>query len=483
MTLTDAAMLVAGSMIGSGIFIVSADISRAVTSPFWLLMAWVITGAITLAGALSLAELAAMFPRAGGQYVFLKEAMGPLMGFLFGWTLFVVIQTGTIAAVAVAFGRFLGVLWPSITPDRFSWFPQADLCASWLGCKSPSAAIQIGLSPQRLIALLSLWVLTWVNLRGVQSGKTVQTLLTLAKALGLAMLVILGVIIGRNSEAITANFSNGNFFGNVPMSGTFVLAFGAALVGSLFSSTAWLGVTSAASEVQNPKKNLPRAMMIGTGMVTLLYVLCNVAYLLVLPIGGSPDGATVLERGISYATQDRVGVAAAEMIFGASAGTVMACLILISTFGCNNGLILAGSRVFYAMSKDGAFFKSAGTLSTNGVPARAMLMQSAWTSVLCLSGTYGQLLDYVVFAELAFYALTTIGLFMLRRSRPTAERPYKALAYPILPAFYITACVSVAVILLLSDKTRAQAVSGLVLVLLGLPVYLLTRRGQPTATA
>ena len=481
LTLTDAVMLVAGSMIGSGIFIVSADIARAVISPFWLLMAWVLTGAITLAGALSIAELAAMFPRAGGQYVFLKESMGPVMGFLFGWTLFVVIQTGTIAAVAVAFGRFLGVLWPTITPERFSWFPHADMCVSWLGCKAPGGAIQLGLSPQRLMALLSLWVLTWINLRGVQGGKTVQTLLTAAKLLGLAMIVLLGVLIGRNSDAITANFSHGNFFGNVPVTSAFVLAFGAALVGSLFSSDAWLGVTFAASEVQDPRKNLPRALLIGTGMVTLLYVLCNVAYLVVLPIGGSADGLTVLARGISHATQDRVGVAAVEMILGASAGTVMATLILVSTFGCNNGLILAGSRVFYAMAKDGLFFRSVGTLNAKGVPARAMLMQSGWTSLLCLSGTYGQLLDYVIFAALAFYALTTVGLFVLRRTRPDVDRPYKALAYPVLPALYIAACVSVAVILLLADKTRAQAVSGLVLVLLGLPVYLLTRRGQTSA--
>ena len=479
LTLTDAAMLVAGSMIGSGIFIVSADMARTLTSPFWLLMAWVLTGAITLAGALSIAELAAMFPRAGGQYVFLKEAMGPLMGFLFGWTLFVVIQTGTIAAVAVAFGRFLGVLWPAITPERFSWFPQADLCVAWLGCKAPGNAIELGLSPQRLIALISLWVLTWINLRGVRGGKMVQTILTAAKLLGLAMIVVLGVLIGRNTEALTANFANGQFFGNVPLTSSFVLAFGAALVGSLFSSDAWLGVTFAASEVQNPRRNLPRALLIGTGMVTLLYVLCNEAYLLVLPIGGSADGLTTLARGISHATQDRVGVAAAEMIFGAIGGTLMASLILISTFGCNNGLILAGSRVFYAMARDGLFFRGAGTLSRNGVPARAMLMQSAWTSLLCLSGTYGQLLDYVIFAALAFYALTTVGLFVLRRTRPDADRPYKALAYPVLPALYIAACVSVAVILLVADKTRAQAVSGLVLVLLGLPVYLMTRRGQP----
>ncbi len=481
LTLTDAAMLVAGSMIGSGIFIVSADIARSVVSPFWLLMAWVLTGAITMAGALSLAELAAMFPRAGGQYVFLKEAMGPVMGFLFGWTLFVVIQTGTIAAVAVAFGRFLGVLWPSITPDRFAWFPHSDVCVAWLGCKAPGNAILLGLSPQRLVALLSVWVLTWVNLRGVQGGKVLQTILTAAKLLGLAMIVVLGILVGRNAEAISANFSGGNFFGHVPLTGGFVLAFGTALVGSLFSSTAWLGVTSAASEVRDPRRNLPRALLLGTGVVTLLYVTCNLAYLLVLPIGGTAEGATVLARGIAHATQDRVGVAAAEMIFGASAGTVMACLILVSTFGCNNGLILAGSRVFYAMAKDGMFFRSAGTLNRNGVPARAMLLQGVWTSLLCLSGTYGQLLDYVVFAELAFYALTTVGLFMLRRSRPNVERPYRAVAYPVLPALYIAACAGVALLLLISDKTRAQAVSGLVLVLLGLPVYVMTRRATLAA--
>jgi len=478
LTLGDAAMLVAGSMIGSGIFIVSADIARTVGSPFWLLMAWLLTGLITMAGALSLAELAAMFPRAGGQYVFLREAMGPVMGFLFGWTLFVVIQTGTIAAVAVAFGRFLGVLWPTITPERFAWFPQGDMCLAALGCKSPAAAIQLGLSPQRLVALLSVWLLTWINLRGVQGGKTLQTVLTAAKLLGLAMVVILGILVGRNAEAITANFSNGNFFGNVTLNSTFVLAFGTAMVGSLFSSTAWLGVTSAASEVKDAKRNLPRALLLGAGVVTLLYITCNLAYLLVLPMNGSIDGATVLARGVSHATQDRVGVAAAEMIMGASAGTVMACLILISTFGCNNGLILAGSRVFYAMANDGVFFKSAGTLNRAGVPARAMLLQAVWTSLLCLSGTYGQLLDYVVFAELSFYALTTVGLFMLRRSRPDAERPYKAFAYPLLPGLYIAACAGVAVILLIADKTRAQAVSGLVLVLLGLPVYALTRRSS-----
>src|SRR5215207_1391345 len=316
LTLTDATMLVAGSMIGSGIFIVSADIARQVSSPFWLLMAWVMTGLITLLGALSLGELAAMYPRAGGQYVFLRESMGPLMGFLYGWTLFIVIQTGTIAAVAVAFGRFLGVLWPAITPDRFAWFPQADVCVAWLGCRDPGGAIQLGLTPQRLVALLSVWVLTAVNLRGVQEGKLVQTTLTVVKTGALALLVILGLTLGRNPTALASNFAAGNFAPDVSFTAPFAIVFGSALVGSLFSSDAWNNVTFAAAEVQNPRRNLPLALVLGTGLVTVLYVLANVAYLNVLPLHGAAGAGTVLERGIMYATQDRVGTAVAEVIFG-----------------------------------------------------------------------------------------------------------------------------------------------------------------------
>ena len=476
LTLTDATMLVAGSMIGSGIFIVSSDIARTVGSPFWLLMAWVLTGVITLLGALALGELAAMFPRAGGQYVFLREAMGPLMGFLFGWTLFVVIQTGTIAAVAVAFGRFLGVLWPAITPDRFAWFPQFDVT-------TPGGRIELGLSPQRLIALVSIWVLTWINLRGVKEGKVVQTTLTFAKAGALAILIGLGLFVGRNATALGANFGPGQFGGLDALSGAFVIAFGAALVGSLFSSDAWINVTFAASEVQNPKRNLPLALILGTGLVTTLYVLANVAYLNVLPLAGDPAGADVLARGIQHATQDRVGTAAAEVVFGSSAATIMAVAILVSTFGCNNGLILAGARVYYAMARDALFFRRAGELNRHQVPAFALVMQAIWTSLLCLTGTYGQLLDYVIFAALLFYVLTTAGLFVLRRTRPEAERPYRALGYPVLPALYILLCASVAAILLIADKTRAQALSGLVVVLLGIPVYLMWRRAGPTPSA
>ena len=487
MTLTDATMLVAGSMIGSGIFIVSADIARTVQTPALLLLAWVLTGVITLLGALAYGELAAMYPRAGGQYVFLREAMGPAMGFLYGWTLFVVIQTGTIAAVAVAFGRFLGVLWPAITPDRFAWFPQADVCVAWLGCRDPATgAIQLGLTPQRLVGLLSVWLLTAVNLRGVREGKAVQTTLTVVKTGALALLIVLGLTIGRNPTALAANFDAARFAAAPDFAAPFAVVFGSALVGSLFSSDAWNNVTFAAAEVQHPRRNLPLALVLGTGLVTLLYVLANVSYLTVLPLAGSADGGSVLARGIMHATQDRVGTAVAEVIFGPAAVTLMAAAILVSTFGCNNGLILAGARVYWAMARDRLFFRRAGTLNGNGVPAFALVAQAGWTTLLCLTGTYGQLLDYVIFAALLFYALTTIGLFILRARRPDAERPYRAAGYPVLPALYVLLSGGVAVLLLLADKTRTQAVSGLVLVLLGLPVYLAWRAAQgarPAAAA
>ena len=472
LTLTDATMLVAGAMIGSGIFIVSADIARAVGSPFWLMVVWAVTGVITLLGALAYGELAAMYPRAGGQYIFLRESMGPLMGFLYGWTLFIVIQTGTIAAVAIAFGRFAGVIWPSLTPELYQWFPHGSFTTA------AGTTIDVGLSPQRVVALISVWVLTWINLRGVREGKIVQTTLTIVKTVALIGLILLGFTVGRNATAIAANFGPGQFGGIEALAPAFVLAFGAALVGSLFSSDAWNNVTFAAAEVHNPKRNLPLALVLGTGLVTLLYLAANFSYLSVLPLQGDPNGATVLERGIQYATQDRVGTAAANVIFGASGATIMAALILISTFGCNNGLILAGARVYWAMARDRLFFARAGTLNKHHVPAAALVLQAIWTSLLALTGTYGQLLDYVIFAALVFYVLTTIGLFILRRTRPDAERPYRAFGYPVLPALYILLAGAVAVILLIADKTRTQAMSGLVLVVLGVPVYYLWRRMQ-----
>src|SRR6476620_91275 len=477
MTLTDATMLVAGSMIGSGIFIVSASMARELPSPLWMILAWVLSGIMTLLGALAYGEMAAMYPKAGGQYVFLRESMGPLMGFLYGWTFFVVIETGTIAAVAVAFGKFLGVLWPAISPERYGWFPQADVCSAALGCRDAATqTIQLGLTPQRLVALIMIWVLTWVNLRGVREGKLVQTTLTTVKTLALAGLIILGLTVGRNTIALQANFGAGNFGGMSGITGTFVLAFGAAMVGSLFSSDAWNNVTFAAAEVKNPQRNLPRALLMGTGLVSTLYILANVAYLNILPLHGSADGATVLARGIQHATQDRVGTAAAEVIFGSSGTVLMACAILISTFGCNNGLILAGARVYYAMARDGLFFRRVGSLNAKAVPAAGLIVQSVWVSLLCLTGTYGQLLNYVIFAALVFYVMTTIGLFVLRAKRPDAERPYRAVGYPVLPALYMTLAAVVAVILLIAPKTRTEALSGLVLVLIGIPVYFIWRR-------
>jgi len=464
LTLTDATMLVAGTMIGSGIFIVSADMARSVGTPFWLLTAWVLTGVITLFGALSYGELAAMFPRAGGQYVFLREGLGQLVAFLYGWTLFVVIQTGTIAAVAVAFGKFLGVLWPAMTPDLYAWFPHHTFQTS-------GGPIDLGLSAQRVVALVSVWVLTWINLRGVKEGKLVQTTLTVAKIGALALLIIFGFAIGRNATALAANFGPGHFAPHVDLTSTFVLAFGAALVGSLFSSDSWNNVTFAAAEVQNPKRNLPLSLALGTGMVTLLYVLANVAYLNVLPMHGVQDGATVLARGIQFATQDRVGTAVAQVIFGAAGVTIVAIAILVSTFGCNNGLILSGARVYWAMARDRLFFARAGTLNRREVPGFALVVQAVWTSILCLTGTYGQLLNYVIFAQLLFYAATATTLFIFRKERPNAERPYRAVGYPVIPALYIVLALAVAVLLLLSPQTRVQALLGLVIVLIGIPIY------------
>ena len=473
LTLTDATMLVAGTMIGSGIFIVSADMGRLVGSPFWLLAVWVLTGVMTLLGALAYGELAAMFPRAGGQYIFLRESMGPLMAFLYGWTLFVVIQTGTIAAVAVAFAKFLGVIWPASSPALYSWFPHFTI-------QTGSGPIDLGLSPQRVVALAVVWSLTWVNLRGVREGKFVQTTFTIAKAGALALLVILGLTFGRNATAIEANFGVGNFGGPTGLTGAFVLALGAAAVGSLFSSDSWNNVTFAAAEVHNPKRNLPLSLALGTGLVTVLYVLANIAYLNVLPLHGVADGASVLARGITHATEDRVGTAAAEVIFGSSGQAVMAIAILVSTFGCNNGLILSGARVYYAMARDGLFFRKAGELNERRVPAAGLLIQAVWASLLCLTGTYGQLLNYVIFASLTFYVFTTLGLFILRKKMPDAERPYRAIGYPFLPGLYIVLAAAVAVILLIAPQTRAQALAGLGLVLVGIPVFYLWRRKAPT---
>jgi APA family basic amino acid/polyamine antiporter len=452
--LLDAVMLVVGAMIGSGIFIVSADIARNMNSSGGLLLVWAATGVITLFGALSYGELAAAMPRAGGQYVFLREGLGHMTGFLYGWTLFLVIQTGTIAAVAVAFARFLGVFFPSVSPDVFLSFGTVTL-------PNNLGQIELGLSNQRVVAILIIALLTWVNTRGIREAKWVQNTFTFAKTAALMGLVLLGLTIGRNADAVASNFHN--MFSGMPTGTTLVLAFGAAMVGSLFSSDAWNNVTFAAAEVRNPAKNLPLALAIGTGVVTALYLLANVAYLMVLSL---PQ--------LQNAPQDRVGTLMLQNIFGASGAYLMAAAILVSTFGCINGLILAGARVFYAMARDNLFFQTAGRLSRHNVPAAALIFQGVWTAFLTLTGTYGQLLDYVIFAALIFYMLTTLALFVLRVKRPDMPRPYKAFGYPIVPAFYMLASGSIAVILLFAKP--AYSLSGLFIVLLGIPVYFLWRR-------
>ena len=430
--LFDSTMIVVGSMIGSGIFIVSADIARTVGSSGLLIVVWVITGIMTLIGALSYGELAAMFPSAGGQYVYLREAYNPLIAFLYGWTLFAVIQTGTIAAVAVAFSKFTSVILP--------FFSEQNILFSLLGLRISSAQV---------LAIISILILTLINLLGIREGKFIQNVFTLSKAVVLFGIILLGFIIGSNAKAIAANFSNmwsgqwlhltgGNISTIESLSGfAIAAAIGAAMVGSLFSSDAWNNITFTAGEVKNPKKNLPLSLFYGTVIVTVLYILTNISYLVVLPLNGSPEGKSIFDLGIQFAAEDRVGTAVASYVFGDSAAVIMAILIMISTFGCNNGLILSGARVYYAMAKDNLFFKAAGNLNKNSVPAAALIFQGIWASLLCLSGTYGQLLDYVIFAVLIFYILTITGIFILRKKKSNLERPYKAFGYPILPIIYI----------------------------------------------
>jgi APA family basic amino acid/polyamine antiporter len=460
--------LVVGSMIGSGIFIVSADIGRQVSpwGPGGLLLVWVITGFITVVGALTYAELAAMMPRAGGQYVFLREGLSPAAGFLYGWTLFAVIQTGTIAAVAVAFARFLSVLVPGVSPEVFLPLGQIRM-------PGVADAIQLGLSPQRVVAILSIVLLTIINARGVSLGAAIQTVFSVAKVGALAALVLFALTFFRQPDVAAANFST--FWGTGDWSAAMIPIIGAAMVGSLFSSDAWNNVTFAAAEVKNPSRNLPLALAVGTALVSLLYILTNVAYLSVLPFYGDPSGTDALARGIQHAAQDRVGTAAIEVAMGAGAATVMAVAILFSTFGCNNGLILSGPRVYWAMARDGLFFERAGRLHpTYRTPVAGLAAQAVWASVLCVSGTYGQLLDYVIFAALVFYFLTAVALFRLRRLRPDLPRPVKAFGYPVLPALYLLAVGVLMVILLLEKPLYTWP--GLLIVASGVPVYLFWRR-------
>ncbi len=481
--LTSATTLVMGSMIGSGIFIVSAEIAREVNSPALLIGAWLVTGFLTITGALAYGELAAMMPHAGGQYVYLRESLGPLWGFLYGWTLYLVIQTGTIAAVGVAFGKFLGVFFPSISASNWivhiAHVPPIPIGPMVLG------NMDVGLNTQNLMAVLVVIFLSVLNIFGVRTGAMVQNVFTFAKTAALLGLVLLGLAIGRNAQAIAANFG-ANFWQNAGLSALHSVQVGVggpialvgtitilavAQVGSLFSSDAWNNVTFTAGEVRNPQRNLPLALAIGTGVVILLYVMANFVYLSVLPLAGDPNGTTILARGIQHASEDRVATAVMQQVFGAGGAQIMAVLILISAFGCNNGLILSGARVYYAMAKDGLFFRGAAKLHPKyRTPAHSLMMQCLWTCVLCLSGSYGQLLDYIIFAVLVFYILTIAGLFVLRVKRPDAPRPYRAIGYPVLPAIYILMAVFIDIVLL---RYKPQYTwPGLIIVLLGIPVYL-----------
>jgi len=475
-------MLVMGSMIGSGIFIVSAEIAREVDSPALLIGAWAVAGFMTIVAALSYGELAAMMPRAGGQYVYLRESLGPLWGFLYGWTLFLVIQTGTIAAVGVAFGKFLGVFFPAISSTHWIlhlWkVPAIRLGPMVLG------NMDVGINTQNLVAILLVVFLSIVNIFGVKTGAMIQNIFTAAKVSALLGLALFGLALGRNAQALAANFG-ANFWRNsalgaqhavqvgvggpIVMVGTLTIL-AVAQVGSLFSADAWNNVTFTAGEVKNPSRNLPLSLALGTGVVIALYIACNLIYLNALPLDGSPNAATILGRGIKYAAEDRVGTAVMTQMFGSLGGSLMAAAILISSFGCNNGLILSGARVYYAMAKDGLFFRNVAKLHpTYKTPAVSLMVQMVWTCILCISGSYGQLLDYIIFAVLVFYILTIMGLFVLRRTRPNAERPYRAVGYPVLPAIYIVMALFIDVILL---RYKPQFTwPGLIVVLLGIPVY------------
>jgi len=480
--LTSATMLVMGSMIGSGIFIVSAEIAREGDSPAILIGAWAVAGFMTIVAALSYGELAAMMPRAGGQYVYLREALGPLWGFLYGWTLFLVIQTGTIAAVGVAFGKFLGVFFPSISSTHWLlhlWkVPPIPIGPMVLG------NMDVGINTQNLMAILLVIFLSVVNIFGVKTGAAIQNVFTAAKVSALLGLALVGLAIGRNAQALAANFG-AHFWHNaglgaqhavqVGVGGPVVLVgtlttLAVAQVGTLFSADAWNNVTFTAGEVKNPSRNLPLSLALGTGVVIALYIACNFIYLSALPLDGIEGGVTILARGIKHAAEDRVGTAVMTQMLGPVGGLLMAAAIMVSGFGCANGLILSGARVYYAMAKDGLFFRKVAKLHpTYKTPVVSLMVQMVWTCVLCISGSYNQLLEYIIFAVLVFYILTIIGLFVLRRTHPDAERPYRAVGYPVLPAIYIVMALFIDVVLL---RYKPQYTwPGLIVVLLGIPVY------------
>ncbi len=462
--LLSSTMIVIGSMVGSGIFIVTADVARTVGSPGLLLVTWAVTGAFTLIAALSYGELAGMMPEAGGQYVYLREAWNPLIGFLFGWTLFLVIQSGSIAAIAVAFAKFTAVFSPSLGENNVL-FP----------------VFGRGITAAQLVAIASVLVLTWVNMRGIREGKIVQDIFTLLKIGALLLIIVLGLTIGYNADVVAMNFSrlwasswthfaDGRVVSVESLDGLMIpAAMGVAMVGTVFALDAWNNITFTAGEVIRPRRTIPLSLAIGSVVVAMLYLAVNLAYMFVLPFAGSPDAADVMGRGIQFTASDRVSTAMMSLVLGAPGEYIMAALIMISTFGCNNGMILAGARVYYAMARDGLFFARAGVLNRNGVPAWALAMQAAWSILLCLSGSYGDLLDYVVSAVLIFYVLSIAGIFRLRRKRPGDERPYRAFGYPVLPALYIVMALGITAVLLVYKPQFTWP--GMIIVLLGVPVY------------
>ena len=463
--LIDATSLVAGSMIGSGIFIVTSAMARDIGSAAWLLVIWIVTGLITVAAALSYGELAGMMPNAGGQFVYIQRAYGRLVSFLYGWTVFTVIQTGVIAAIAVTFANYAAIFFPVLDETVFS------IGSSFV------------FSYQKVLAIFSIVLLTYINTKGVQTGKMVQLFFTSAKLIALFALIILGLYVGLKTDVLSDNFTNMwnaskttiNPDGTVTVTklvGTALLgAAGATIINSLFSSDAWNNVTFIAGEIKDPKKNIPRSLFLGTVIVTVVYVLANVAYLALLPMQGTPGATDVIGNGIMFANNDRVGAAAASMILGNVSVFVMAGLIMVSTFGCNSGLILSGGRLFFAMAKDGLFFKQATELNKNQVPAKALWVQCIWACILCISGKFGDLLTYATFASLLFYILTIIGVFILRKKEPHTDRPYKAFGYPFVPALYIVVTVAICLTLLIYDTFNTGL--GLVIVAFGIPVYYL----------
>jgi len=463
--LYDSTMVVIGSMIGSGIFIVSAEMARYIGSPGWLLAAWLFTGFLTVTGALSYGELASMIPRAGGQYVYLREAFSPLWGFLYGWTLFLVIQSGTIAAVAVGFARFLGVFLPRISESNYVLAPV-----------HVSSGYALSLSTAQIVAICLIALLTWTNTRGLEYGKIVQNTFTTTKIGALAGLIVLGLILGRNNTAVHANFGSDFWSLHDLTAGALFIAICVSQTGSLFSSDAWNNITFTAGEVKNPKRNVPLSLALGTGVVIALYLVANVAYLATLPF-----------NAIANAPSDRVATATLEVIFPGKGGILMAAFIMVSTFGCANGLILAGARASYAMARDKLFFRQAYSLNKARVPAWALVLQGVWSAFLVLPRTYdvtkqtygnlySNLLDYVISAALIFYILTVAGIFRLRKTRPDAERPYRAFGYPVIPALYMIGAAAVLVVLFIYKPSSTWP--GLVIVLIGLPVYWLFRRAH-----